>query len=187
MRSAKVDWRVVDPLPGKGEHALEQLQVTTHSTLGAVVLHTEAILVDHGWLRLLGAGGILSWNGLSDPFPIPRIKDALIVAHDVVGGFFAIDGGGIQGAKNDVFYLAPDTLTWENCNRGYTDFVRWVFEGDLPLFYSGTRWLGWEDDIATFKADEGFLFYPPLWKDAHVPQRKKFRTGMTDIWNLYFK
>jgi hypothetical protein len=192
MQTARNHWCVVDPLPGMGERALEQLQVTTHSTLGAVVLHTEAILVDHGWLRLLGAGGptltggILNWNGLSDPLPIPRIKDALIVAHDVVGGFFAIDGGGIQGAKNTVFYLAPDALKWVNCKKGYTDFVRWVFGGDLQLFYRDLRWPNWVNDVSLISADEGFLFDPPLWEDGNTTKRRILRTGMIDIWYLYF-
>lgn len=36
--------------------ALEALQVSTGSFLGALVGECGALLVDHGWLRVLGAG-----------------------------------------------------------------------------------------------------------------------------------
>src|SRR6059058_3094053 len=55
---------------GHGEVALEALQVTARSPLGAVALETGGILIDHGWLRVLGAGSpklartIAGWNGL---------------------------------------------------------------------------------------------------------------------------
>lgn len=39
-----------------GETALLATQVTTRSPMGAVVYHTGGILVDHGWIRILGAG-----------------------------------------------------------------------------------------------------------------------------------
>lgn len=39
-----------------GEDTLRRLEVTDHSVLGAVALETGGILIDHGWLRLLGSG-----------------------------------------------------------------------------------------------------------------------------------
>ena len=36
--------------------ALEDTQVTIRSPMGAVVYETGGLLVDHGWLRLLGSG-----------------------------------------------------------------------------------------------------------------------------------
>jgi hypothetical protein len=48
--------------------ALEALQVTTRSALGALVSECGVVRVDHGWLRILGAGervgppvGDLTW------------------------------------------------------------------------------------------------------------------------------
>ena len=43
--------------PEDGRRVLEALRVTTRSALGAFALHTEITLIDHGWIRLLGAGG----------------------------------------------------------------------------------------------------------------------------------
>ncbi|HEU0026524.1 MAG TPA: DUF2625 family protein [Ktedonobacterales bacterium] len=94
--------RLIEVLPAerpRGEATLIALQVTTHSALGAMALETGGILIDHGWLRLLGSGGqrmrgdLCSWNGFDGRDEITPLKDALIVAHDAIGGFFALNGG----------------------------------------------------------------------------------------------
>src|SRR5688572_3475954 len=101
--------------PGRGE-ALVALQVTTRSPMGAIVYETGGLLVDHGWVRILGSGharlprSLPGWNlgrtmdgsGRSPPF--------LLVADDAVGGFFAIDGGAFGGKPGAVSYYAPDAL-----------------------------------------------------------------------------
>lgn len=40
-----------------GEDALYRLQVSTKSYLGAVAYETEGIVLDDGWITLLGSGG----------------------------------------------------------------------------------------------------------------------------------
>lgn len=40
----------------RGERTLLQLQVTSHSTLGALALETGGAFFDHGWLRFPGSG-----------------------------------------------------------------------------------------------------------------------------------
>jgi len=35
---------------------LEALQVTVRSPMGAIAYHTGGLLVDHGWVRILGSG-----------------------------------------------------------------------------------------------------------------------------------
>ena len=42
-------------------------------------------------------------------------------------------------ATNPVEILPPDTLKWEDCELGYTDFLNWAFSGDLALFYENMR------------------------------------------------
>lgn len=85
--------RPVDVLPPSHtrDDALFQTQVTTRSAMGAVVYETGGIVVDGGWLRILGSGNaevtrtLPAWNaGRSDGF--------FLVADDAVGGFFAING-----------------------------------------------------------------------------------------------
>jgi hypothetical protein len=57
INDAANDVRVVPTDRGRGEETLQALQVTTRSPLGAVALETGGLLVDHGWVRILGAGG----------------------------------------------------------------------------------------------------------------------------------
>ena len=42
--------------PAAAEAELVKTQVSTRSVMGAVVYETGGILIDHGWLRILGSG-----------------------------------------------------------------------------------------------------------------------------------
>jgi hypothetical protein len=151
----------------KGERTLYALQVTTHSTLGAIAFETGGVLVDHGWLRILGSGSaklpesLASWNGLagdsigSSPY--------LVVAYDVVGGLFALDGGRLVGKPGKVAYFAPDSLAWEGTELGYSDWLQWALAGDLAKFYETMRWKGWEKEVAALSGDQGVSIWPPPW------------------------
>ncbi len=83
------------------ERALHRPQVTAASYLGAIVLNSGGLLIDHGWLRILG-GGTSQLPDVAEASPMPRDEDPeptpppwLIVAYDVLGGRFAINGGGL--------------------------------------------------------------------------------------------
>ncbi|MFM9925489.1 DUF2625 domain-containing protein [Variovorax sp. H27-G14] len=152
------------------DRVLLGLQVTTRSTMGAVAHDTGGVLIDHGWLRVLGSGharlgrNILDWNdGRSNGF--------LLVADDVVGGFFALNGGGLGEDAGAMYYWAPDTLTWESLEIGYSDFLEWASTDRLQVFYADMRWAGWESDMKTIGADQCFNFFPFLWtKEGSVQQ-----------------
>jgi hypothetical protein len=150
--------------PEDGGRVLEALGVTTRSALGTFALHTTITLVDHGWVRLLGAGGPntrCSLVGLDgDGLPLD-LAVGLVVAYDVVGGFFAIDGGGLGGEHGEVRYLAPDTLEWEGTELGHGDWIRWTFAADLDGYYRELRWSGWRDEIAAVATDRALSLYPP--------------------------
>lgn len=146
---------------------LEALQMTTHSTLGALAHETGGVLVDHGFLRMLGSGcprlsrQLIAWNaelGVSlDAF--------IVIADDAVGGVFAIDAGTL-GAPRHVHYFAPDTLEWEDTGLGHSDWVSWAFEGDLTAFYESMRWPGWEKEIAELGGDQSLSVVPPMWTEG---------------------
>ena len=76
-----------------GEQTLLLLQAAARSFLGALALHTGGLLVDHGWLRILGGGrGPLNHclaNGVDQPPKEP--PGQVLVAFDVLGGRFAIN------------------------------------------------------------------------------------------------
>jgi hypothetical protein len=119
----------VEVLPvdqARGADTLLRLQVTSRAVLGAVALETGGILVDHGWLRFLGSGHarvrgtLLTWNGMGERADEHPLSGALVVAYDVVGGFFALNGGAFPGKQGDASYLAPDTLRWEGLAMSYS-------------------------------------------------------------------
>ena len=55
VSDARRSVEVLEPSELAGE-CLVSVQITTRSPLGAVMLRTGGILVDHGWLRILGSG-----------------------------------------------------------------------------------------------------------------------------------
>lgn len=150
-----------------GERTLYLLQISTKSYLGAVALEAGAILWDHGWVVMLGAGhpdvcgSLAAWNGLEES-PLQPMEGLLVVAYDASGGFFALDTGKF-GGLGLIHYWAPDSLEWEDTELRYSDFINWLAEGDLEQFYATFRWQDWRRDMAQLAAGQVFAYYPPLW------------------------
>ncbi|UVM52717.1 MULTISPECIES: DUF2625 domain-containing protein [unclassified Pseudomonas] len=158
---ATLNYQLLPPSTENGR-VLSGLQVTTRSTLGAIAYGTGGLLIDHGWLRVLGSGhpqlprNLVDWNdGRADAY--------LLVADDAAGGFFSINGGGLGDDVGAMYYWAPDTLRWEQLDIGYTDFLGWALSDRLAIFYDGLRWDGWRSDLQALKADQCFSFFPFLW------------------------
>jgi hypothetical protein len=175
-----------------GERTLLALQVTSRSPMGAIAYETGGLLVDRGWLRILGAGcprlsrGLADWNRLGEDPSEPRIEGALLVGDDVVGGFFAVNGGRFEGTRGNVFYLAPDTLAWEDLNYSYSDWVHWVCTGDLEKFYENVRWPGWEKEVSALDGTHGISIYPFLWAEGPpVQERNRGAVPLEELWNLH--
>jgi hypothetical protein len=164
----------------RGAQALERLEISTRSPLGAVVRRSAGLSVDHGWLRVLGAGG-------SD-----RLRDGvnewseraglLIVGHDAAGGFFSWD------EERGVLYHAPDTQAVEDLGgRGYSDWLEAMLTGDLAGFYADARWPGWEEDTRALTGDQGFFQYPPRFTAQGKDPAGDVHRGvvpMTELWDL---
>lgn len=148
--------------------ALLHTHVTTRSTMGAIVYHSGGILVDNGWIRILGSGSLEltrslpDWNKDKTFNEFGDIPGYLLIADDAVGGFFVLNGGEFDEAGK-VYYLAPESLEFESLGITYTEFILFCFNNDLSLFYKDARWKNWEKDLETLKADQVFNFYPPLW------------------------
>lgn len=85
------------------------------------------------------------------------------MADDAIGGFFAIDGGGLGKSPGKVYYWAPDTLEWEEVADDYSNFLLFCFSGNLKKYYSDYRWKGWEKEVSEINGDQTFNFFPPLW------------------------
>jgi hypothetical protein len=152
---------VLDPSARRGD-VLFGLQVTTRSPMGAIAYETGGILIANGWLRVLASGhprlnrNIVEWN-------TGRSNGHLLVADDVIGGFFSVNGGAFGEDLGAMYYWAPDTLRWEPLGLGYSDFLVWALSDKLSRFYEGMRWAGWEAEVRNAPGDECFNFYPFLW------------------------
>lgn len=150
----------------RAEQVLQRLQVTTRSVLGALAYETGGILCDEGWIRVLGGGGqglpdIATANGIVDGPPPLAIPGALIVAHDVLGGRFAVNDDAFGGQRGEVHYFAPDSLRWEPLGVGHTEFLMWSMSGAPTQFYELFRWAGWQAEVRPLRLDQGIRLDPP--------------------------
>jgi hypothetical protein len=175
----------------KADASLLALQVTTRSPMGAIVHQTGGLLVDNGWLRILGSGSALlprslpDWNQGKASSPPGTPPPFLLIADDVLGGFFAIDGGGLTGAPGKVHYFAPDSLDWQNLDSSYSDFVRFALSGDLERFYQDSRWPNWRDEVADLPGDRALSVYPFIWSEGPpIAERSRRPVPVTELWDL---
>jgi len=151
---------VLDADPQRANAELLRAQVTTRSWLGAVIHRTGGLVLDHGWLRVLGSGSeqhaLASFGEINK-----RISGGLIVAQDVLGGQFAWKSS--TSGKPTIQYLAPDTLQWEDTERGYGDWLAAMIGGALNDFYEELRWPEWIDEVEACRLDQAINVLPPLW------------------------
>ncbi|MEV5610530.1 DUF2625 domain-containing protein [Streptomyces sp. NPDC052225] len=183
VNGGRVPIEVLPPDSDLARASLLQLQVTAGSYLGAVVLHSGGLLIDHGWVRVFGSPegeseGSLPSLARVNRFPEPydsawHPAAGLVVAHDVLNGVFALNGGnpaeaGCPGAPGDIIYFAPDTLRWESLGIRHSAWLTWLVSGALDEFYADLRWPGWQDDARALSGDQGVSLFPPLWSaEAH--------------------
>lgn len=177
----------------RGRQALYELQVSRASSLGAVALHTAALRVDHGWLTILGAGtpdapgtGLTAWNGLADPTPLVLRRGYLVIGYDVLGGFYALDNGGLLGPTRHVAWLDPGSLQWTDLGVGYSDWLAWALSDRMGDFYADLRWEGWEAEVAAAGPERGIHVYPPLWskEGKDIARSSRAPVPMTELWGF---
>ncbi len=179
---------MLETTPEAGANCLEAIQVTTRSPLGAVAQTTGGILIQSGWLRILGAGSkqftrtLSSWNRTNAG---ARISGAFLIGDDAIGGFFALNGGRF-GQNNHVFYFAPDDLEWQDLEVGYSDWLQWAFSGSLDFFYDGLRWESWRPDVDRLSPDQSMLIYPfPSSDGGPYEERERSPVSVEEIWSIY--
>lgn len=183
---------VAAPTSGDGEATLLAAQITTRSPMGAIAFHSGGFLVDHGWLRVLGAssrrigGGLVAWNESLGGAPLdPSFRDALIVAYDALGGFFAVNGGRWDAAPGATHYLPPDTWAWENLELSYSAWLSWTLSDALRLFYEGMRWPGWEAEVEALGPDEAMAVYPFIgFETTPIADRQRRPVPARELWTL---
>lgn len=166
----------------RAENALVNTQVTTRSLMGAIIYETGGLLIDNGWIRILGSGSdrmkrtLPDWNQGKTFEEFGEPAPYLLVADDAIGGFYAINAGFLGKDMGNMYYFAPDLLRWLPMEIGYSQFLLFCFETDMNDFYEGLRWKDWEKDVAALNPDYAYSFVPFLWtkegKDINDVSRK---------------
>ncbi|MGZ9583777.1 DUF2625 family protein [Paenibacillus marinisediminis] len=186
IRDSQVNIRILENTKAEGEEALFNLQITNKSTMGAIALECGGIVVDHGWLYLLGSGNPEIFGSLLNNKHQSLLEEGFVVAHDVVGGIFAINTGGFDNSTRNIYYFAPDTLEWEDTGKGYTDFIYWVLYGDLNKYYESFRWSNWIEDVSVLTRDQGISIFPYLWTEQGNDVENSHRKAISikEIWGI---
>lgn len=168
---------VLPATPANAKQSISQLQKSNKTTLGAVVYHTGGLLVDGGWIRILGAGSsavkrnLPQWNKNKT-----MGKKFTLVADDAIGGYFMINDGELGTDTGAIYYLSPKTLDYKSLSFNYTQFLEFCFNGDLDKFYKGLRWKTWQEDVKNLGADNVFVFLPFLWRDNGKTMDQRMRS-----------
>ena len=160
--SAKNHYEILPSYAEDASAALVGMQLSTRSPLGAIVYETGGVLIDHGWLRILGSGneklprGLFDWNFGKTCKQSGEQPSYLLIADDVLGGYFAINAGGLGDKVGQVYYHQPQTKAWEALNLSYSEFLGWALSGDLADFYQDLRWENWQADVAKLQGHQIF-------------------------------
>ena len=186
----KVEILPVDSV--KAREALYKIQVTTHSPMGAIIFMTGGILIDDGWIRILGSGNakldrtLPDWNKGKSFKEFGDAPGYLLIADDAAGGFFLLNGGKLGKDIGKVYYFSPDNLTYEALNITYSEFLLFCFNNDLDKFYETERWKNWRDEVSTLAGNKVFNFIPPLWaKEAgNVDKLKRKAIPVEEQYNM---
>ena len=191
IRGASVPVAILPYAHPERERCLEWLQVTTRSPLGAIAYETGGLLVDHGWVRVLGSGhprlsrSILGWNRGRSYTDGSDTRSHVLVADDVMGGLFALDCGGLGFKPGQVAYFPPDTLRWESLDAGYSDFINLILSERLAGFYADYRWDGWEPEVQSLDPNQAFLLTPPPFlKGEPFGKRQRNAVPMAEHYGL---
>lgn len=185
IAEAVVPVEVLPVDPQSANDALLATQVTTRSPMGSIVHNSAGIFIDNGWLRFLAGGGhprflrsLPSWNdGKSDRF--------YLVADDVLGGFFAINGGLFGEDIGNVYYYAPDSLQWEACDLSYSELFIWAISDRMGAFYESCRWDNWPTESRELNGDQAFCVYPYLWAAGpSIGERHRGVVPVAESWTL---
>jgi hypothetical protein len=186
IREAKNKVEVLPRQQAQADSSLLAAQVTTRSPMGAIIYETGGLLIDGGWLRVLGSGSLqlnrtlMGWNQ-------GKLTGMLLVADDVLGGFYALNGGAFgTETVGQIFYFAPDSLEWEPTGKTYSEFLQFCFSGDLKAYYRDMRWPGWEKEIIQLSGTQGLACYPFLFtrEGKDIRRSRRAPVPVQELWDF---
>ena len=162
---------------------LKDLNISSESLLWEIITNTWGILVDCGWLRIIGSWNIISRNILD--WNNDKTKGMLLVADDIIWGFFALNLWYFDGEIWNIFYFAPELLEWEDLEMKYANFINWAIMWDTNKFYESFRWDWWESETKEININMGLSIYPFLWtENIDINNRSKKTISIEEIWCL---
>jgi hypothetical protein len=198
MTTGELGWAEIDALVAGAAvqaellpaEAVPPIGVLPDPWLARMASAAGGILVDHGWLRMLGAGhprigdGLVGWNARLGGQPLdPPLSDGLIVAYDAVGGFFSIFPDQAEPARSGVVYRSSEDEDWQALGLDYSTFLRWTLSGRLAQFSAASRWPGWEREVGEIPADQALMIYPPLgFEGPAIELRNRATVSARELW-----
>ena len=182
LESAEVNYELLPP-SDDNRTTLYKVQASTSSILGALAYETGGLIIDNNWLKILGSGHKKLPRTLTDL----NLRDYgyILFADDAVGGFYAINQGGLGKDIGNVYFLAPDFTEWDPLEIELDVFLQIVLSKDIEEFYEGLRWKSWQEDIPELKANECFGFFPFLWTEqGDIESSKRKPLLVKEAFNL---
>ncbi len=168
-------------------------QVSTRSSMGAIIYETGGIVIENGLLRIYGSGcqklnrSIMDWNSGRAVFE-NNIPKYILIADDIFGGFYAINGGFFSNETlSKIYYFSPDTLQWENLNINYSDFILFSFSTKINQFLNAFKWETFDTNFNQSNYNQAFSFYPFLFtiEGKNIEKVDKKLVSVDEIWKLY--
>lgn len=192
LNEAKNKFEILPKNEIRAEKELLNIQVTTRSPMGAIIYETGGILIDKGWIRILGSGseklnrGLCEWNKGKTFENYGDQPSHLLIADDILGGYFALNAGGIGSEIGQIYYLPQDTIEWECLEKGYSEFIYWTLIGDLNLFYKTFRWNNWQKEIENANGNQVYSFTPFLWtkEGINIDEVERKLVSIEENYNL---
>lgn len=137
--------------------------VLLDAALSEVVTRSGGLLIDSGWLRVLGSGG-------ADLIDITAANQGalgvepygVLVGYDVLGGQFSLAAESAR-MKPTMHYYQPDEARWLDLMIGYAEWLMLMLDGSTTEFYADLRWPGWREDTKNCPLDRGYALDPPPW------------------------
>jgi hypothetical protein len=186
----------IEILPAEKERADSVIflsQISTKTELGGVIHNTGGILIDNGWIRILGSGSkqlnrnLPHWNKGRSMADFGDSSAFTLIADDAVGGFYAINNGGIEKDHiNRVYYYGPNSLKWQVTGLSYAEFIIFCISDGLKNFYRDFRWNGWQEEVAKLDGNQVVSCYPLLWtKEGRELKCNRKVVSVQKLWSMY--
>jgi hypothetical protein len=178
----------------KASVALLQSQFPTNTKLGSIIYYSGGILIDGGWIRILGSGSkklprsVPEWNAGKISAMRNEEMFYLLVADDVMGGLFAIKASSVAEIESvgQVFYYGPNSLSWQTTGLSYGGFISFCLNGNLKQFYEDFRWKGWQDEVPAIDCNSVISCYPLLWtREGLQLKANRKQLAIQSQWNMY--